>query len=350
MYDIIYLGQDTVEWERFKEHYPNAHRLPSSSTWTDLKKQAFTKMFWVIWDNLIFDHSFDLNSYRADQWDDMYVHIFKNGNTYDGVCLFPKSLNPSPREFYHRFFVKRKEVDKVISQPLKQDETFDIVFISYNEPNAEQNFRTLKKKIPSVKRVHGVKGIHQAHIEAAKQVETEMFYVVDGDAQILDDFKFTHEDTKFERDTVYVWRSINPINNLTYGYGGVKLLPTKLTLDIDVNSSDMTTSISKKFKPILEVSNITAFNTDPFNTWKSAFRECAKLASKTIQGQVDEETEARLETWCTTGKDKPFGEFAIAGACAGRKYGADKTNGADALKLINDFDWLQAQFEESYDR
>ena len=36
-----------------------------------------------------------------------------------------------------------------------------------------------------------------------------------------------------------VWRSKNPVNELVYGYGGVKLLPTKLTLDMDcVNRYD----------------------------------------------------------------------------------------------------------------
>ena len=34
--------------------------------------------------------------------------------------------------------------------------------------------------------------------------------------------------------------------------------------------------------PKVQVSNITAFNTDPFNTWRSAFRECTKLASAII--------------------------------------------------------------------
>ena len=64
-------------------------------------------------------------------------------------------------------------------------------------------------------------------------------------------------------DTVYVWKSINPINNLVYGYGGLKLLPKKLVLDIDASKPDMTTSISKNFIPMDIISNITAFNTDP---------------------------------------------------------------------------------------
>lgn len=45
---------------------------------------------------------------------------------------------------------------------------YDIVFISYNEPTADANYAALKERFPIAKRVHGVKGIHQAHIKAAK--------------------------------------------------------------------------------------------------------------------------------------------------------------------------------------
>ena len=162
---------------------------------------------------------------------------------------------------------------------------FDIIFISYQEPNAEANWKALKERFPMAKRVHGVKGIHQAHIQAANKSFTKMFYVVDGDAEIVDDFNFDHKVSEWDLDCVHVWRSRNPINNLEYGYGGVKLLPKTLTQKVDVTVPDMTTSISKKFKPMPVVSNITRCDTDPFNTWKSAFRECVKRASKTIDRQ-----------------------------------------------------------------
>ena len=145
---------------------------------------------------------------------------------------------------------------------------------------------------------------------------------------------------------VHVWRSRNPINDLEYGYGGVKLLPTDLTLNVNVNSPDMTTSISKKFKAMESVSNITAFNTDPFNTWKSAFRECTKLASRTIAGQVDTETTERLDAWCVLKDDVSYGYHAYLGALAGRAYGEKNASDPEALRLINDFDWLQERFNQ----
>jgi len=223
---------------------------------------------------------------------------------------------------------------------------FDIVFISYQEPNADHNWNKLKSKFPTAKRIHGIKGIHQAHISAAQKCWTKMFWIVDGDAQIVDDFDFSFKPNNWNTETVHVWRSRNPINDMMYGYGGVKLFPTQLTIEMDTTSTDMTTSISDKFQAMEEVSNITAFNTAPFETWKSAFRECTKLSSKLITNQNSEQTQERLHTWCTVGADRPFGEYAIAGAKLGAVYGARNKGNTDMLRKINDFDWLMEKFND----
>lgn len=222
---------------------------------------------------------------------------------------------------------------------------FDIVFISYDEPNAEENWKDLVEKFPRAYRIHGVKGIHQAHIAAAEKTSTEMFWVVDADAKLVDDFRFEYEVEDSFKDFVHVWRCKNPVNDLVYGYGGLKLLPRNLTLNMDTSKPDMTTSISTKFKPVKILSNITAFNTDPFNAWKSGFRECTKLSSKVIDRQKDGETEYRLDVWCTVGKSRLFGEYAIDGANKGRAYGLENRDDKSKLKLINDFDWLKEQFK-----
>jgi hypothetical protein len=218
---------------------------------------------------------------------------------------------------------------------------YDVIFISYNEVQADENWNILKARMPWAIRVHGVKGIHQAHIEAAKKAFTQMIWIVDADAIIVDDFDFSYMPHRDDRDAVHVWRSKNPINDLEYGYGGVKLFPRLATVNMETSKTDMTTSISDKFVLMEEVSNITAFNVDEFSTWRSAFRECTKLASKIIDRQNEEETNERLKIWTTVGGDAPFGEYAIKGACAGRKYGL--SSGAD-LGLINDFNWLKEKY------
>ncbi len=221
---------------------------------------------------------------------------------------------------------------------------YDIIFISYNEPQADENFARLKARFPYAQRVSGVKGIHQAHIAAARKAFTKMFWVVDADAQVLDTFNFDHVVSDYDLENVHVWRSRNPINDLEYGYGGVKLLPKSLTQNMDISKPDMTTSISTLFKAMPEVSNITAFNVDAFNTWKSAFRECVKLASRTIDRQDDVDTNYRLNVWCTRGIDRSFGREAIEGAVQGKQYGLENKDNNEALKMINDFDWLRERF------
>ena len=94
---------------------------------------------------------------------------------------------------------------------------YDIVFISYQEPNADENFSKLKQRFPLAKRVHGVKGIHQAHIAAAKKCFTKMFWIVDGDANIVKNFNFDYVVPDHQLDVVHVWRARNAVNALVYG-------------------------------------------------------------------------------------------------------------------------------------
>jgi hypothetical protein len=447
MYDIFYVsknGGNDEDWKKIKSSYPLAQKLSNIKTYEEIKSKAFTKMFWVIWDDLILDDSFDLTSYNVTKWDNMYVHVFKNGEHFDGICLFPKSQEISNKEFDYRFFAAKKEIDIIASHPKQYnryspksyeeylsitddmfwiiwpeitvtnesifdlyfskhnaydrkenhmfkhyfngEETYingivlcskekkmsqrefkyrfltekkehdilasklspyDVVFISYNEPTADKNFKDLLTKCPRANRVHGVKGIHQAHIKAAELCQTDMIWIVDGDAVVVDNFDFEYlVPEAIDKRTVRVWRSKNPINDLEYGYGGVKLLPREMTLNMDVTSTDMTTSIGEFFKAVDSVSNLTSFNTDPFNTWKSAFRECCKLSSKVIDRQDDNETTHRLEVWCTVGEDKPYGKYSIIGARMGKEFGLKNKNNPTELKKINDFDWLKELFDD----
>jgi hypothetical protein len=168
-----------------------------------------------------------------------------------------------------------------------------------------------------------------------------MFWLVDADAVILNSFNFDYKVSEWDLDVVHVWRSLNPINNLSYGYGGVKLLPKNLTMNMNTNTTDMTMNISSKFKAIPEISNITAFNTDAYSTWRSAFRECCKLAV------IDnEESLSRLDVWCKLNDNATYGFYAYSGALAGRAYGRKNASDKEALNKINDFTWLQDRWLE----
>jgi len=323
------------------------HHIDSYSEYLDIIETCKTNMFWVVWPDIELIEDLD---YQVPYYDQHITHVFLNDKWYDGVVLFSKSEPVTKKEFDYRFYKNRKEIDMQMSVP----KPYDIFFISYNEPSADKNYKNLVAKFPRAKRIHGIRGIHNAHKAAAENSETEMVWVVDADAILLEDFNFEieyypHYDSgnrKEHLSTVHIWQSKNPINGLIYGYGGVKLLPKDLVLEMNIDSVDMTTSISEKIKIQQEVSNVTAFNVNPFETWKSAFRECVKLSSRIIDRNYDEENEVRLKIWMEKGEDRLFGKYALAGAKAGYMYGSMNLGNNDKLRLINDFQWLKSQFIE----
>ena len=58
---------------------------------------------------------------------------------------------------------------------------YDIIYLSYDEPNAEKNYADLCSKVPWAKRVHGVEGSDAAHKACAELSETDRFITIDGD-------------------------------------------------------------------------------------------------------------------------------------------------------------------------
>ena len=98
----------------------------------------------------------------------------------------------------------------------------DFVFISYKEPNCEENYADLLNKVPWAKRVHGVKGFDNAHKAAAETASTDFFISVDGDNIIDESFLLQTLDwSRTNPKHVHRWRGKNIINGLVYGNGGL---------------------------------------------------------------------------------------------------------------------------------
>ena len=300
---------------------------------------CMTEYFYVIKTNreIVFDFDF---TFKPSIYDRRYVHTWGEAvfmfNTFD-VLSNPEKYTDS--ELRNGNLELKSTGEKIYSYPV-----FDIVYISYDEEYADENYKRLQKRFPKAKRVHGVKGIFAAHHAAAKLAQSDMVYIVDADADIWPEFYFDYQPHSLDRQSVLVWHSFNPVNGLEYGYGAVKMFPTNLLLNYTGSPVDFTTSVSDSLKVIPTISNITRFNTDPYSAWRSGFRECAKLASRIIPNQNNKETEERLAAWCTKGEDREFGDFTIMGANEGAAYGELHKNQPELLGLINDFDWLAKRF------
>ena len=347
---LEYKGQSVVTpWDRLKRfvfaHYPvikTDKRITNESALVTLALdyQGKSDMVWIVHDKASIREDFPWH-YRPSDSGKSIIHTFptvtkrtKSTVLHGDVQLVPTSG-----------LVHGKADNKIIAAYQKTD--FDVFMISYHEAEADTNFQKLLEKFPDAKHVKNVEGIGNAHKECAKQSTTEMVYIVDADADIANDFYFDYMPPMSKRkNTTYVWSARNPINGLEYGYGAVKLFPRVQLLEMGHELPDFTTGTAF-YQPVANVSNYTRFNKDPYRTWRSAFRECVKLASSINPNQKQEETNARLETWCTVDNGERFGRYCIKGALEGKAYGEANKDDIEALNKINDYEWLREQFVAS---
>lgn len=208
---------------------------------------------------------------------------------------------------------------------------FDVVFISYDEPNADLNFADLCNKVPWAKRVHGVKGSDEAHKEAARQSETD--WVVTVDADNIVDNKFFNLDLDFNDDAidVYSWLGRNNINGLQYGNGGLKIWRKDFILNMKTHEASDSDRAQVDFcwedgyKQFMTCYSDVKINGSPFQAWRAGFREGVKMTltdgvkvpRHEIQERVWWHNLHRLRIWSTIGSHVQYGLFSILGARLG---------------------------------
>lgn len=285
------------------------------------------------------------------------IHMWQRTNphtgqvhSYGGLRLWPTNTDTSKlttsaiqnNKFRNRRYVR--ELGAVYHE-------YDVVFITYKEDPELQlrHYDILSDKMDNsrfdrLKRVHGVDGIFEAHKMAAELAESKMFWVVDGDAQVVPDFDFSYMPETYDQETVHVWHSENPLTGDTYGYGGVKLFNREQVLNATSWGLDFTTGLSTRFKVIPEVACITRFNTSAFDTWRAAFREAVKL---TVNG--DAESQERLARWLDPEITADHALACIAGARAGIQYAEENMDNQAALGKINDYEFVKFYWE-TYER
>lgn len=219
----------------------------------------------------------------------------------------------------------------------------DVIFLSYDEPSANENFARLREFAPHAKRLHGIKDIGNAHRRAAEISDTDYLFVVDADNWILNGFSF--ELPEPELMGKYLWYSRNAVNGAIWRNGAIKLLPRDDVLSVEPSSVDFFLSIKGQIRLVDVVGSETRFNSSPFLAWRGGFRECAKLAAgSTKSNRADE----MLDVWQNIGSDKLYGDWCILGSRMGAAFG--KANaGTSSLRMINDLAWLKNQFSKCLD-
>jgi len=208
----------------------------------------------------------------------------------------------------------------------------DFVYISFKEPNKEENWADLRHKVPWAKRVDGVVGFDSAHKAAAELAETDFFISVDGD-NIIDE-RFLLETLDFEKTNpmaVHRWRARNNINGLVYGNGGLVGWPKETCLSMKTHENADTEENQIDFcwgvphENLHNVYSDTVINASPEQAFTSGFREGVKMSMD--RGRIIPPTEFLkkiykpnlrcLYTWMSVGADVEYGRWAILGSRVG---------------------------------
>jgi len=238
---------------------------------------------------------------------------------------------------------------------------YDIIYLSYDEPNAEKNYSNLVTKIPWAKRVHGVKGSDNAHKACANLSETDRFVTIDGDNIINE--SFLSQEIDFEQhvqleNKVISWSAYNIINGLIYGNGGVKCWPKDFVLNMKTheNADPDNPHAQVDFCWDLEYIQMNSCfseihnNFTPQQAWRAGFREGVKMAlDRGIKPTLEKFKENhwknlhRLYIWLMIGADVNNGLWAILGA----RQGLYKTMCTDWDYVnVRDFEYLNNMWNE----
>ena len=223
------------------------------------------------------------------------------------------------------------------------DKESDVIFISNGESMADTNWQQLLSICPRAWRSDGVTGREAAYKAAAELSTTPWFFAVFAKTEVLPNFKFDYQPDRMQQPKHYIFHSRNPVNNLEYGAMNINLYNRQLVLDTQPGL-DFTLSAAHEVVPIC--ASISRFNTDPWVTWRSAFREVLKLQREVDQG-ADVEIQYRLNIWLTVAHGENA-QWCLQGATDAQHYYQSIKGDYDGLKLSFDWAWLQDYYYSLY--
>jgi hypothetical protein len=236
----------------------------------------------------------------------------------------------------------------------------DFVFISFREPNREENYAKLLNTVPWAKRVDGVVGFDSAHKAAAEQAETDFFISIDGDNVLDPHFLLQTLDwTKTNKKAVHRWRARNSINGLIYGNGGVVGWPKETCLNMRTheNAEDERAKIdfcwTVPHENLHNVYSETVIHASPEQAFLAGFREGVKMSldqgeripPADFASRVQHQNLQTLVTWQSVGADIDNGRYAILGARVGC-YNATLNNAYD-IERTRELDYCMKFFVDT---
>ena len=222
----------------------------------------------------------------------------------------------------------------------------DVIFISYDEPEAEVNWKKLQDKCSRAKRVHGVEGMENALAAAAELSSTPWYFCVFGKTELYPGFDFTFQPDYFQQPKHYIFYSMNRVNKLVYGEMAVIMYNCNLILDNRDQEFGLDYTLSFPHEVIPIISTYGNFNTSPYHTWRTAFREVSKLYDMQ-EKSPSVETEYRINIWETVAEGD-YAEWALTGAQDGKEFYQKYKDDFAFRKNSFNWQWLRNYFSTLY--
>jgi len=235
----------------------------------------------------------------------------------------------------------------------------DVVFLSYDEPNAEKNYADLLTKVPYAKRVHGVEGSDAAHKACADISETKHFVTVDGDTVIDSNFLsvvLDLDELGVDDDYQFSWCGNIDVNGLKYGNGSLKMWTKDFVKNMrtheNTDGSDDTQiefCYFDNYYQLNENYSTSIISSTPHQAWRAGFREGVKMSLnrgakvEDISKDTWWQNYNRLLVWLNVGADVYNGLYTIMGA----RDGCQKILATDwDHSVTRDFKWLNEYWDK----
>lgn len=267
-----------------------------------------------------------------NKWENKPVIAFnRNGH----VSLIPRDAKAAIKtQIYDWPYIQYYNDANMVQKPQ------DIVFISYDEENAEENWKKLQSICSRAKRVHGVVGLVAALKAAAASSTTPYFYAVFGKTEVVPNFDFDFQPDYLRRPANYVFHSYNPILDYSYGHDGVVMYDRDWLLGLTDWDLDLTMSHAVVTIPV--ISCVNRLDASPWSAWRTAFREAYKL-SYYLGKRASIEDEYHLQLWLTR-DNTTAGKWSKLGAEQGQQFYLAQKDKQDYA--VNDWAWLKEKFQE----
>jgi len=290
----------------------------------------------------------------------LYVAYYKQNsviNRFPSPCLWDKrpvvglnlcnSVSLVPRdcvvkeEIYEYPYLKRHA-------NMARNSELDVVFIHNGEKDSGVNLTRCNLTMPSNMNLRissGVNGRLKAYQTAAELSSTDWFLAVFAKCHMTESFRsFSWRPDYWQKPKHYIFHNHNVDLDLTYGHMAPIAYNKKLMLE---NKGGLDMTLAQEHAVIPIVLSETQL-TDPWDTWRTAFRETVKLL---YYSKTDDSIELkyRLHKWLNAeeqwSKHNPWYQY-------GSKDAKDFFDSVDGdwgwIMVTNEWDWLRKRFNALY--